>query len=133
MGINNSQIAEGATMIASGGTAKTFTSTGLKVPNGIQVADASVTTVTTRPTMTFTSTPETYDSKTKTWNRSRRDISSVRPKVLTSGAQEFPSVRVKASLHPEMTIAEITALRLQTAQAIMDSEYDSFWNSGSTA
>lgn len=133
MGINNSSIAEGATMVASGGTAKTFTSTGLKVPNGIQVADASVTSVTTRPTMTFKSNPETYDSKAAVWSRSTRDISCVRPKVLASGAQEFPNIRVKAGLHPEMSTAEILALRLQAAQAIMDPEYDSYWNTGTTA
>lgn len=130
MSIIGSQISEGCTPGFTGGTSKTFTQTGLKVNGGVQVADASVASVTTRPTGTFRSTPESVDSKTGKWSRSYRDITSTRPKVLADLTQEFPSMRVKANLHPEMTTAEILALRIQTAQMILDPDYDAFWNTG---
>lgn len=134
MPINGSSIQEGATGITvTAGSAKTYTQSGLKVVNGINVIDASVASVATRPNMTFKSNPAVVDSKTGKWGRESREATATRPKVLTDGSQEFPSMRVKANLHPEMTQAEILALRLQTCQMIMDADFDSFWYTGSQA
>ena len=132
MPINGSSIMEGATGITiTAGSAKTYTQSGLKVSNGINVIDASVASVTTRPSMTFKSNPATVDSKTGKWGRESREAIATRPKVLTDLSQEFPAIRVKANLHPEMTQAEIFALRIMACQMIMDSDFDSFWNTGS--
>lgn len=132
MPIKGSQIYEGCTPAFTGGTLKTFSETGLKLKDGgVQVADSSVASATTRPTASFNSTPEIYDSKTKEWKSGTRDVVSTRPKVLVSGVQIFPSIRVRGTnFHPEMTVAEVWALRVQTAQFILDADFDAFWSSG---
>lgn len=134
MPINGSSIMEGATGITvTSGTAKTYSQSGLKVVNGINVIDSSVASVTTRPSMTFKSNPAVVDSRTGKWGRETREAIATRPKVLVDGSQEFPAIRVKANFHPEMTQAEILALRLHACQMIMDGDYDAFWYTGALA
>lgn len=132
MGIINSTLAEGATLSATGGTAKTYSTTGLKVNNGIQLIDASVTDSRTRPAITAKSVPATLDSTTSKWKTvDKRELVVTRPKVLEDGSQKFPNVRISLSVHPECSQAEIDALTNAAAQTLFDSDFASFWRTGS--
>lgn len=133
MAINNSTLLEGATAAFTGGTAKTFTIDGLKVNNGVHASDTSVADMRVRPGITCKGYPATVDSKTGKWSSGKREGVVTRPKILADLTQFFPNVRIVLTDHPEMTAAEITALRLMAAELLMDPDFDSFWGIGSLA
>jgi hypothetical protein len=133
MPINGATILVGATSAATGGSSKSFTLTGLKVNNGLQVADASETDARIRPHMVVKSIPGTYNKSTDSWTSDKRECVVARPKILSDGSVDFPSFRITYTGNPEVTAAEIATLRGHAAQAIYDADFDAFWSAGSLA
>lgn len=132
MAIINGTIADGATASFTGGTSKTLVSSGVSVPNGIQVMDASVTDFRIRPSVTFKNKVPKLGSDGE-WGKGARSANVVLPKILTSGKQGFPCVRINLEDFPEMTQAEIDKLRSYAAQIILDADFDAFWRTGATS
>lgn len=133
MPINGASIPENATLAPTGGTAKTFTSNGLTIKNGIQLIDASVTDFRIRPSVTLTVTPPYLNKAVGQWTKGKKTLSFTYPKLLANGAQEFPNISVTLKDHPEMTVAEIQRLCNYAAQFLFDADFTAFWNTGSVA
>lgn len=132
MPLNNATIANAPTISITGGTPVTLTSDGQQVTNGVHLIDASVTDYRTRPNLTCKSKNPTLKSD-GTYGKAKKSISIVCPKVLASGVQEFPTIRIELSDHPEMTQAEVDKLKAWACQVINDADFTSFWYTGSLA
>lgn len=135
MGVQNATILVGGTVSTTGGTSTAFVPNGADVNAGVQIVDSTSTNAITRCNITFRTIKQAvldmvsgvFTGKTK------RQAQLVRPKVLASGRVVFPLVRVEMETHPEMTDAEITALMVEGAQLLADSDFTAFWKMGSTA
>lgn len=133
MAINNSAISDGATTSFTGGTSKTLSASGVTIANGIQVIDASVTDFRIRPAITFKNSVPKLDNATGEWGKGSRKATIVLPKILASGKQGFPCVRISLEDFPEMTQAEIDKLRSYAAQILQDADFDAFWRTGAVS
>lgn len=132
MPVNGAIINVGATVTATGGTAKTFSTTGQKVNGGQQVVDVSNTDVKTRLSITAKSIPAQVGSDGK-WTNSKAEVVVTQPKVLASGVQKFPNVRITLTDHPEMTQSEIDNLMGLAAQVCVDADFAALWRAKATA
>lgn len=133
MPLNGATLLTGTTLGTTGGTAKTFSSNGLTVKNGIQLIDSSVTDFRIRPVMTVKVAQPVLDKATGKWLKGKKEISLTVPKLLSDGTQEFPNITVILKDHPECTAAEILLLLHYMAQALFDADFASFWTTGSVA
>lgn len=135
MGLQNASVNEGGTFAApTGGSAKTYTPSPTPVKGGVQVADFSVADVKTRPTISArTSVQPSVDTKTGVWSDGKREIVVTRPKVLASGVQKFPNIRILLKDHPDMSQAEIDALWHMVAVVATHADFASFRRTGSIA
>lgn len=134
MAIANSTILSGATVAASGGTSYTLSLDGQTAAGAIHVANAAVTDFRVRPNAWFRSKVATLLDKLKgTFSKGKRSVVFVRPKILSSGEVVYPLIRIELEDHPEMSAAEVTALITEGAQLLTDSDYTSFWQTGSLA
>lgn len=131
MAIASSSIQKGAVVTSfTGGTAQTLDVTGREVPNGISIADYSVMSQLTRPRYDFRNTEAKLGSDGKTWGKGKRQLVAVFPKVLVSGVQAFPCVRVVMEDYPEVTATEVDVMRVTVAQMLMLTAFDRFWRQG---
>lgn len=129
MALQNGSILNGGTISVAGGTARTFTLTGAKVVNGVNLSDASNADITTRETITAKATPPQYDASSKTWSKSKKSMTVTIP-VVKGTEQLFPSFFITLADHALLTQAEVDTLRNHAAQCIMDADFDGFWRSG---
>jgi len=130
MSIINGTILTGATLSAAGGTSSTLTTDGQTVQNGVHVIDAGVTDFRVQPHVTFKNKPAKVDTS-GIWGKFKRESVLTIPKILTSGAQSFPLIRVSFEGLPEMSQAEIDKLLDWQAQLFFDSDFRTFWRTGS--
>lgn len=134
MSIVNSAISSGATVAATGGTSFTFTADGQTAAGAVHVANAAITDFRIRPNAWFRSKVATVLDKLKgTFSKGKRSVVYVKPKILASGEVVYPLIRIELEDHPEMSLAEITALVTEGAQLLCDSDYTSFWTTGALA
>lgn len=133
MGIQNGTIMDGATPSSAGGTSVTLTSDGQVVTNGVHVIDAAVADYRVRPGVTFKTIQPKLDPVTGTYGKGKKTVSIVHPKILASGKQGFPTFRMSVEDYPEMTVAECDKLRLWAIQVLLDSDFTSFFRTGSLA
>lgn len=132
MGIQNAQILEGATISASGGTAKAYGPGGTKVVGGLQIIDTTVSDITARPFYNLSSTPATY-SKSNGWSVDKRKIDCIRPFVNAAGEQQFPGIEIKCNYVAGMTDAQKLELEKMACQVFFDSDFQTFLRTGSVA
>lgn len=132
MPLNGASIPVGCTWTPAGGTAKTYTNDGLTVANGVHLIDASVADYRTRPQMTAKVKQPTLDSL-GVYSKGRRSVVVTIPKVLASGKQVFPLIRIELEDHPESSAAEIATLLSIGANVLIDTDFSNFWNTGSVA
>lgn len=133
MPINGATVLKaGATTTFGGGSSVTLTTDGLEIKSGVHVIDASVTDYRIRPNFTFRNRPPALQAD-GTYGKGKRSAQVDVPKILASGKQGFPRVRIELEDYPEMTQAEVDELRSLAAQAIKDADFDSFWRTGSTS
>lgn len=130
MPIQGATILVGATNSAAGGTSKTFTLSGLKVNNGLQVIDASESDARLRAQMVAKSQPGVYNKELARWTSDKREVVVVRPKVLADLSVDFPSIRITYTGSPEVTAAEITTLKSHACQVLHDADFNDFWSVG---
>jgi len=132
MPLQNGTIADGGTISVAGGTVKTFSVDGQPVVNGIHLQDASITDYRTRPNVTAKNKLATL-AQDGTYGKGKRSMTIVLPKVLASGKQGFPLARIEIEDYPEMSVAEVDKLINYAAQFLFDSDFTSFWRTGSLA
>ena len=132
MGLQNATLLDGGTVSATGGTSKTYTPDGVPVARGIHCIDASQTDFRIRPQFSAAVKQPTLASD-GTWSKGRKTLTIVIPKLLASGKQIFPLVRIEFEDHPEMTSAEQNRLIGLASQALSDSDFTNFWQVGSLA
>lgn len=132
MTLQNASISAGATsMSATGGSAIAFTPDGQNVANGIHLSVAADTDFRTRRGITAKVKQPTFDQITGEYSKWKYSLSYVRPKILSSGKTVFNLVRVEVEAHPESTTAEVLDLNMIGAQLAGDTDFASFWASGS--
>lgn len=132
MPLQNASILDGASISATGGTSVTLSTDGLQVPSGIHLIDASVTDYRARPNVTCRNKVPVIQPD-GTYGKGRRSTVLAFPKVLESGKQGFPCVRIELEDFPEMSVAEIDKMLNWAAQVLTDPDFVSFWRTGSLA
>lgn len=130
MALRNATILDGASISATGGTSKSLTTDGQLIVNGVHLIDASVTDYRVRPNISARNRNPALQSD-GTYGKGRRSMTITIPKVLANGKQGFPCFRLELEDFPEMTQAEIDKLKIWAAQCIIDSDFTSFWYTGS--
>lgn len=131
MGLTSFSILDGAASIAaSGGTAKTYSTDGQTVQDGIHVIDASVTDFRVRPEVLFKTRRPIF--KNGRWNKDKKGFLLVEPILLADGTTEYNSLRVERLIHPETTDAKALSFNTRGAQLLTGASQASYWSTGST-
>lgn len=130
MAIQGMSFLQGGTITASAGTAKTLTTDGQVVANGIHLIDASVTDYKTRPNCTVKYKPPVL-GKDGSYTKAKMSFVGVRPFQSADGMTHFNLVRTEIEIHPEASATELAYLRVQGAQQLCDTDTDAFWGTGS--
>lgn len=133
MAIQNGTILSGATLAATGGTAKTLALTAQKVNNGINVKDMSIADARYRPSWSFASTPSVYDSKTGLWSKANKTVSLSIPysvASLTGQIVQFPVIRTELRDFPDMTSVQVTEMTNYMSQCLFGAAFIQFWLNG---
>lgn len=133
MGLENSTLLSGATLSATGGTAKTFTGDGVTVANGKHFQDASVADYRERPSLTAKVRQPVYNKSDKSFTKGKKSLTLADPFVDSLGGVQYPLIRIELEDHPEMSEADIDALLNRGAQTLFDSDFVSFWKTGNLA
>lgn len=132
MPIKGAQLLSGATISATGGTAKTFTELGETIKNGCKVGDLSVTDSRIRPTIVCINRPAAM-SLGKYTSKDKRTIKLVQPKLLADGTLAYNVREIRSEDHPESTDAEKNILDGYAAQLMFDGDFTQFRLYGTTA
>jgi hypothetical protein len=123
-------ILDGATVSATGGTGKTYTTDGTSVTGGIHLADASVADFRVRPNITAKVKMPTLQAD-GSYTKMKVSAVHVVPQILASGKTVFNLVRTELEVHPELSAAACVELRNKGAQLLIDAETTNFWSAGS--
>lgn len=129
MPISGATLLSGATLSATGGTAKTFSTVGETIANGKKVTDLSVADARVRPTVTCINRPSSL-SALGVYSKAKRTIKLVIPRVNTAGVVQFPLLEIRLEDYPEMSAAEVTALVNYGAQLLFDADFANFIANG---
>lgn len=133
MSVQNAVVKSGSTaMTPTGGTDVTFTPDGLSVANGVHIADAAQADFRIRRNITLKNKVPTLLAD-GTYSKDKKSVTLVCPKILTSGKTVFNLIRIEREVHPESTAAEALDLCMIGAQLLSDTDFTSFWSSGSLA
>lgn len=131
MALIGMSIPAGATLAATGGTAKSFTTDGVDVTSGVHLSDASAADFRVRPNCTFKVKQPSLDSQ-GVYSKDKKSVTYVVPKILASGKTVFNLIRIEREVHPESSQAEADHLNNMGAQFLFDSDTSAFWSAGST-
>lgn len=132
MGLATASILTGATIAATGGTAVTYVPDGLTIANGLHLIDSAVTDFRTQPQVTVkTKNPTLFPDGS--YSKGKRSMVLVEPFVDSKGKTQFDLIRIEREVHPESTAAKALDLNKKGAQLLTDSDFLSFWASGSLA
>jgi hypothetical protein len=126
-GLSLMKDATGGTTTA--GTALAFSSDGVDVKNGVHIAAMGQDFLDRTNITLKTRNPQKQSDGT--YSKAKRYATLVAPKTIASGEVVFPLVRIEVELHPEMTAAEVTNIRMLGAQLFTDADLLSFLEDGS--
>lgn len=133
MTLQSSIVMDGASaMTPTGGSGMTFTTDGTSVPNGVHLANAAQTDFRIRENLTVKNRNPVLGLD-GVYSKDKKSMTYVEPKILASGKVVFNLIRIEREVHPESTAAEALNLNMMGAQFLADSDYSSFWSSGSLA
>lgn len=132
MSLVNASILTGTTVSAAGGTAVNYTPDGVTIPNGMHLIDAAVADYRVRPQLTVKTKFPTVDSL-GVYSKDKKSCILVEPYILASGKTVFNLIRIEREVHPEFPAANALDLNKKGAQMLTDSDFTSFWATGSTA
>lgn len=131
MSVLNAIILTGPTISVTDGTAKAYTPGGQKVNDGINIVDTTATDYRSRQNISLRAKEPVIDKAGTVSVKATRHVTVTHPKVLASGAIDFPCGEVKLKIHPENSDAETLALKQAMVQVILGSDFDNFWKFGS--
>lgn len=129
MSFANLQLLNAPTIAVSGGTAQSFAPDGTIVTRGIQVADTSVDSVTSRPVVVAKNQPGTLQSN-GSWSRDRRSVKYVLPEVLADKTVDFAFIEITVVKSPLRGASTINVLKEKGVQLIYDTDLTNFWQFG---
>lgn len=133
MPIQSAVVKRGATSASVvGGSDVTFTPDGQSVNGGVHTSDSSQTDFRIRQNMTIKNKLPTLLGD-GTYSKDRKTVSIVAPKILADGTTVFNLIRIEREVHPESTAAEAFELNMLAAQVVSDSDFLTFWATGSLA
>lgn len=132
MGLTSSTLLTGATLAATGGTAKTYTPDGQTVVNGLHLADASVTDFRVRPQITV-KTRNPKRNPDGTYTKAKRTVTLYVPELKADGTIATNIRRYESEIDPETSAASELDSRKMFAQILFDSDFESFHTTGSLA
>lgn len=131
MALSSAIVKTGSTaMTPTGGSDQTFTPDGQTVPNGIHVADAAQADFRIRDNIAFKSRVPSLQND-GTYTKSKRSVTLVLPRFLSSGKVVFNIARLDIEVHPEMSATVELDLRMKAAQLLSNPNFSAFWVSGS--
>jgi hypothetical protein len=133
MGLTNAAIMTGATactITPTGGTTQTFSPDGLDVTNGLHIADVGQSDVRLQRTITVRNRRPTLQPSGK-WSKWKRFITIITPYLKADGTIVNNYERIEREFDPETPAAVVLSNRYVAAQALVDSDFDGFHNSGS--
>lgn len=132
MAIKNASILASATVAFSAGTTLGFISDSAVVPGGVHIIDPSQPDIRARLHATLSAKPSVALSD-GTVSALKQSVSVTQPKLnATTQKVTNSTIRLTATRDPLMTHAEWRELRQTAAQLMLDSDFDNFWNLGST-
>jgi len=133
MSITSASVLVDGTVATTGGTATTMLSKGntldqhkVILDDGSEFIAATTIDFAVKEPKVSTSAPNGYTQR-------RRTVKILSPLALDNGNTTVNSMKIELSCDHEMTAAEITSLKVLAAQLIHDSDFDEFWEDGSTA
>lgn len=130
MGLQNGTLSDGGSIAVTGGTTVTLSVDGQQVIGGIHLQDASVSDYRTRPNATAKTKMPSLNAD-GTYGKGKKSFTLVFPRVLESGKQGFPLVRIELEDFPEMTSNDIDKMCIWAAQALSGASFVNFWRTGS--
>lgn len=130
MSITTLSIQKDATSLTvDGGTAAVHQIDGLDVKNGNHVVDTSEPNFVLRPHGTFKNRPASLQQNGK-FSKGVRGVNYTIPYTEADGSISYLVYRGTFDIPPTAPTALITELRNRTAQTVIDSDLDSFYNYG---
>lgn len=130
MGLQNGTLFNGGSIAVTGGTIVTLSVDGQQVIGGIHLQDASVPDYRTRPNATAKTKLPNLNAD-GTYGKGKKSFTLVFPRVLESGKQGFPLVRIELEDFPEMTSNDIDKMCVWAAQVLSGASFVNFWRTGS--
>lgn len=130
MGIKTMSIPTGATLSATGGTAKVFADDGVTIQNGVHLTVPATTDYRVRESATFKYRPPALLTD-GSYTRDKKSVSFNIPQLLANGKIVNNVVRIEREVHPELSAANATDLNKMAAQMLFDADTDNFWAAGS--
>lgn len=130
MGLKNLSILTGATLSATGGTAKVFADDGVTIQNGVHTMVPATADYRVRESATYKFRPPQL-LVDGTYTRDKKGVSLNIPYILASGKVVNNVIRIEREVHPEWAAANAVDLNKMAAQLLFDSDTDSFWSAGS--
>lgn len=128
MGVQNTTLLAGATVSATGGTAKDFVLSPVEIASGIHLVEDGVADFKTTDQLTLKARlPQLNNGK---YGKGKRWATLVAPMETADGETVFNLVRIEAERHPEMSESDYMDMLKQAAQLFIDSDLDSFWKTG---
>jgi hypothetical protein len=129
MGLKNMSINTGATVSATGGTAKVFADDGVTIPNGVHCTVPATADYRVRESATWRYRPPTLTQGV--YGGDTKSVSLTIPMLLASGLVFNNVIRIERKVHPEFSAANATDLNKLASQLLFDSDADNFWAAGS--
>lgn len=131
MPVQGGIIKQGATSFTvTAGTDLTLSPDGLVIVNGVHLIDAAQADFRIRRSATLKNKVPVLGTDGK-YTKDRKEISFTQPKLGADGLVRFPVIRLIRETYWEQTAAEILDMNYIAAQFLFDSDYVSFWTSGS--
>lgn len=131
MALNGSTLLTGATVSATGGSVKTFSSDGMTIQNGVHLIDVAETDFRVQSSITVKVKRPTLNSL-GVYSKGKISLVIKAPIILESGATSFELIRIERESHPENTAAARLDLNVLGAQALTDPDFAQLWASSST-
>lgn len=131
MSVLNAFLKTGPIISITDGTARAYTQGGQKINDGINIVDTTAADFRTRPNVSLRSKEPVIDKTGTVTVKAIRQATVTHPKILASGAIDFPCGDVKMKIHPESTDAEVAEIQNAMVQVILSPDFVNFWKFGS--
>lgn len=132
MSIRSYTLKDGASSVnVVGGTDQTFQEDGMEVAMGIHVSDVNEANFSLRESATMKSRPPVLQGVD--WTKEKKSVTHVKPMITDSGKTVFNLVRIELETHPSIPAADRNDLLLKASQYPVDTDFTSFWVTGSKA